>query len=462
MNIFRLLSPIKQEGTTFVAMMTVVFSNMAIGAPPEKDDPRITPTVKAVSRVLPSVVNIGTEKIISTGASPWNGSDPFEKMLRDFFNQQAGVKTLSLGSGAVIARGGLIVTNAHVVHRATKIIVRTSDGKNHLAREVASDQLNDLALLQLLDADSVNLPPIPLAKPDSLMLGETVIAVGNPFGLGNSISRGVLSATQREVSYRGKVIFSDILQTDAAINPGNSGGPLINIKGEMIGINTAIFEAADGIGFAVPIKRVENVLAKWLIPERFRDVSLGIVPAVEDENDKVTFKIQTVFPESPAWDAGLRAGNIITAVNGAPPKNVLAVGETLWRLDSGDKVALDVAERGRVVLKVRAIKVLDGEKLARNRLGLGLHILTPKLAVAMGYPFHGGLVVSKVLFPSDTIKRGDVLVRVNGNPVYDFKSLRRALANKRNGDRVTLFFVILEQQGGNIAISRNIVPLTLK
>ena len=425
-------------------------------------DPRMTPTVKAVSRVLPSVVNIGTERIISTASSPWQGADPFDKLLRNFFNQQTGVKTLSLGSGAVIAHGGLIVTNAHVIHRATKIIVRTADGKNHLAREVASDQLNDLALLQLVDAGTANLPPIPLAEPDSLMLGETVIAVGNPFGLGNSISRGVLSAKQREVSYNGKVLFSDILQTDAAINPGNSGGPLVNINGEMIGINTAIFQSADGIGFAVPVKRVETVLARWLIPEKFRDVSLGIVPTVESENGKSIFKIQSVFPESPAWDAGIRPNDIISAVNGHAPKNVLKIGETLWPLKAGDSVALDIKGKGRVKIKARPIKALDGEKLARNRLGLGLHALTPKLAKALGYPFHGGLVVSNVLFPTNAIKRGDVLIRIDGNPVPDFKSLRRALANRRNGDMVTLFFVTPEQRGANMVIFRNLVSLALK
>lgn len=465
------MSPLARQmaiSTVAALLASGTLARISAEAAPEKraaatsPDARMTPTVKAVSRVLPSVVNIGTERIIASGASPWQGADPFEKLLRNFFAQQPRVKTLSLGSGAIIAKGGLIVTNAHVVHKAMKILVRTSDGKTHLAQEVASDPLNDIALLRLADTRSADIPPIPLAKPDSLLLGETVIAVGNPYGLGNSISRGVLSATGREVSYNGKVLFSDILQTDAAINPGNSGGPLININGEMIGINTAIFQQADGIGFAIPVRRVEELLAKWMIPERFQDVSLGFVPAENAENGKMTFVIASVFPESPAWKAGLRKGDVIKAVDGAPPRRLIAISDKLWRMKVGDAITLDIAKKGRVSIRTKAIRHLDGKELAKNRLGLGTQILTPKLARALGYPFHGGLIVDEVLSEHPNIRRGDVLVRVDNTPIYDYKCLRRALEGKRNGHTVNAFLITLEERGGSLLLSRKIVPIVLK
>jgi serine protease Do len=452
---------------TITAMAAALAPPIALSAPADtngklKNDPRMTPTVKAVSRVLPSVVNIGTERIISAGFSPWQGADPFEKLFRNFFRQQPGVKTLSLGSGAIVAKGGLIVTNAHVVHKATKILVRTSDGKTHLAKEVASDPLNDIALLRLTDANSANLPPIPLAEPGSLLLGETVVAVGNPYGLGNSISRGVLSATGREVSYNGKVLFSDILQTDAAINPGNSGGPLININGEMIGINTAIFQQADGIGFAIPIKRLESILARWMIPERFRNVSLGIIPAETGGNGKIKLEIASVFPDSPAWNAGVRKGDVVLAIDGEKSPSLMKTSDRLWRMKAGNSITLDIKDKGRITVKAREIKALDGKELARNRLALGTQLLTQKLARALEYPFHGGLVVDEILFKNPHIRRGDILVRIDNIPIYDYTCLRRALENKRNGHVVNAFFISLKKQGGKLLISRKVVPITLR
>ena len=258
------------------------------------------------------------------------------------------------------------------------------------------------------------------------------------------------------------MLFSDILQTDAAINPGNSGGPLININGEMIGINTAIFQQADGIGFAIPIKRLESILARWMIPERFRNVSLGIIPAETGENGKIKLEIASVFPDSPAWNAGVRKGDVVLAIDGEKSPSLMKTSDRLWRMKAGNSITLDIKDKGRITVKAREIKALDGKELARNRLALGTQLLTQKLARALEYPFHGGLVVDEILFKNPHIRRGDILVRIDNIPIYDYTCLRRALENKRNGHVVNAFFISLKKQGGKLLISRKVVPITLR
>ena len=429
----------------------------------ENNDPRITPTVKAVAKAMPSVVNIGTERIVSLAYSPWGANDPFEELFRNFYTEQIGRKETSLGSGALISPDGLIVTNSHVVHRATRIIVTTSDGKQYLAKEIAGDTINDIALLQLTGiADGTKFVPISFAPPDALILGEPVIAVGNPYGLGNSISRGVLSAKGRKISFNRKIIFSDILQTDAAINPGNSGGPLININGQMIGINTAIYGEASGIGFAIPLKRIEQLLAIWMIPERFRDVSLGIIPCEKIINNQVVFSLREVIKDSPAWNAGLREGDVISKLNGQHPDSLIGISKILWKINSGDKISIDIPRKGTVVLTAATIENLDGESVAAKRLELGLQKLTHKLAVALNYPFQGGLLVNEITSGNTNIQRGDVLVRIDNTPIYDFPDIRRALNDKHYGDEINALFISVTHKNGHTFISKRNVVMSIK
>lgn len=426
-------------------------------------DPRITPTVKAVSKVLPSVVNLGTERIVTYAYSPWGQNDPFEGMFKDFFAGQQGRKETSLGSGAIINEEGFIVTNAHVVHKATKILVTTYDGKQYLAQEIASDSLNDIALLKLSNySGKPKLIPIQFAEPDQLLLGETVIAVGNPYGLGSSITKGILSAEGRKVTYGGKVIFSDILQTDAPINPGNSGGPLVNINARMIGVNTAIYAQADGIGFAIPLKRIESILAEWLIPERFSDVSLGIIPGENNDNGKLKFILKEVIAGSPAWEAGLRTGDEIFTFNGKKIKQLINVSNELWKFKNGDSLTLGLKDNKTVSLKVKAVKVTDGKKLAEQKLGLGIQQLTKKLAITLGYPFHGGMIVDNVSKDNHAIRRGDVIVRIGDVPIYDFKDIHRALAGKFYGDKVDALIIFFSEQHGQLKIFKRNLTLEIK
>jgi serine protease Do len=283
------------------------------------DSLRLNPRVRAVAKVLPSVVNISTERVVAQSYSKYDPYDPFAELFNQFLGLQEPYKTTSsLGSGVIVEASGLVVTNEHVIRKASRIIVYLSDGSSYDAMPVAIDISNDLALLRLegLEADR-RLVAIPFARPDDLLLGEDVIAVGNPYGLGHSVSTGVLSAIGRKFTYKGKVIFDDILQTDAAINPGNSGGPLVNADGQLIGLSLAIQRDAEGIGFAIPVKRLEEILGVWLLPSRFGLNLLGIVPGTKvlPENHCQAY-IREVRLESPAGKAGLQPGMIVTAVNG--------------------------------------------------------------------------------------------------------------------------------------------------
>ncbi|MBN1864930.1 MAG: trypsin-like peptidase domain-containing protein [Victivallales bacterium] len=426
---------------------------------------RRTPVVRAVEKALPSVVNIGTERIINHYESSWGAGNPFDLMFRDFYSGQRGRgrTETSLGSGAIINKQGLIVTNAHVVRKATRIIVTTYDGRQFTAKEIAADDVNDLALLKLDDyhGDPL-LEPISVCPTDDLMLGETVIAIGNPYGLGSSISTGILSAMGRSMIYGGKVLFNDIIQTDAPINPGNSGGPLVNINADMIGLNTAIHKDAEGIGFAIPLRRVEAVLAGWLIPERFSEVSLGIIPDEKVEDGEKVFLLREVMPESPAWQAGLRPGDEIVSIDGSKPHTLLGLSNSLWHLSAGDMVKLDIKGKEKAELEVKVLELLDGRALAEQRLGLRLRELTPKLARTLGYPFHGGLIVEDAGKNSKTLRRGDVIVKIEDIPIYEFSDISRAFKGRLYGDQISALVIYEVRQHGMLQIYKRQVVLDVK
>src|SRR5258706_1719667 len=226
----------------------------AHAAPPVNEtafDAARDPVVLAVQKVVPAVVNISTERLVER-----EFNDPFEELFQQFFRQPRrpqvrGVQ--SLGSGVIVDEAGWIITNWHVVQRATKINVILADGSHYDAQYVSGDDKNDLALLRIQPKKP--LAAVEIASEGETMLGETVVAIGNPFGFDHTVTKGVISAKDRSWPPENPQ-FEDVLQTDAAINPGNSGGPLINARGQLVGINMAILSQAQGIGFAIPARRV--------------------------------------------------------------------------------------------------------------------------------------------------------------------------------------------------------------
>ncbi len=429
---------------------------------------RITPTVLAVAKVLPSVVNISTERVVTQRFPRYRRNDPFAEVFNRFFGyQEKTYKTNSLGSGVVVDSRGLIVTNNHVIQKASKIIVNLADGANYEAKPIATDEANDLALIMLVDFDrKLNLQAIDFAAPDDLLLGERVISVGNPYGLGHSVTEGVLSAKGRKVVYEGDVLFDDILQTDAAINPGNSGGPLINADGQLIGINLAIHDDAEGIGFAIPLKRIEEVLSVWLVPSCFGMNSCGFFPeTVKTPEGQILVSIKQITPDSAAQKSGLKEGEIIKSVNDIPVTHAIEVGRLLWQMKAGDPVKLQLSDNRIISFAIEAVPKLSGEELAKIKLKVELQLLNSNLAEALGLPYSRGLVVSKVgegsVLARRGVQRGDVIKQIGEVPIADFDDLGRALIDTTNQDIVQYVVDRIQSNSGHIFLHRYILDVSL-
>ena len=415
--------------------------------------------VKAIETVMPSVVNIGTERVVTRDAH----NSSYQNLFDEFLNAQKQQKTYSLGSGFIIDASGLVVTNAHVVNRATRIMVTLTDGKTCDAEVVADDPVNDIALLRIKNPPP-NLRGIPCDNTGKLYLGETVIAVGNPFGLDSSISVGTLSGKMRKFTYKGRVIFSDILQTDAIVYPGNSGGPLINIDGEVIGMNMSVYENAPGIGFAIPLFRIENVIAKWMTPERFRHLFLGIVPGQRKlENGTYETVIADLIAGSPAEEAGLRKGDVIVSFDGERISSLLTLSRRLISLKAGREITVGTASGGTFRILPRRLTYQNARENAREKLGLALAVITPELAREIPYAPDSGLVVCDILpnTPHE-VRRGDLLVKINAANINSATDLAMAMRRLHYNDEADAVFITPVTLNGKHYLAKQLVKLPVR
>ena len=304
---------------------------------PHKDDLAI---VEVVSRVMPAVVAI-------------NSYVPGSYLGRNVLVQSGS------GSGAAISEDGYIITNQHVIDDAVQIAVVTSESQSFEATVVGEDQLTDLALLKIEHAD---LPYIPLGNSDELRAGETVLAAGNPLGyLKHTVTRGIVSALQREVKAQQSQYAYTYIQTDAGINPGNSGGPLINLRGEVIGINSAKISSAEGIGLAVPINTVKRVVGDLKKEGRVRRPQMGILvqnlSAYTGDSTDLGVHIGKVAPGSPAAAAGLKAGDVIIAVGRKEVRYSAQLFDALLSYYPGDEIKLTLLREG----ERRVVTVISGD-----------------------------------------------------------------------------------------------------
>ena len=420
---------------------------------------RRTPVVVAVEKALPTVVNIGTEKLIKV-----QHADPLQQfrgqMLDEFFHQffQQQMQpeyrlSHSLGSGVIIDPLGYILTNFHVIERASKIQVTLADGRAFPAAFLAGDPVNDIALVKI--EAPAPLAAVEFATDDDTLLGETVITLGNPFGLGHSVTVGVLSAKDREARYGGKVLYKDILQTDAAVNPGSSGGPLLNLDGQLIGLNVAIYQEAQNIGFAVPIKRMRELLAQWLAPRLLKKATLGFEVAAPSGRLVVT----QVAPDRPLPRGAVAAGDEIVAVNRNPVTTLLDYERALLPLRPTHYAPIGVVHGGltnEVVAQLLALPKPDGARLAQDRLGLDLKPFAEikgsatlaRQGIAIAAVTAGGVAARAGLVP------GLIVTRINARDVATLDDVGVALEPVRAGTPVSLVLVSLrEQQGALIAQS---------
>lgn len=337
---------------------------------------RVTPAVRAVNAVAPAVVNITSTLAVRRSVHE-------ELMPFDFFFGMPGrdLRSESIGSGIIIdGRRSLVLTNAHVVNGAASISVRLLDGRTFEADVVGAEPDFDIAVLRLKGAKE--LPSVAMGDSTDLMPGESVIAIGNPFGFSHTVTTGVISALDRTIEAEDGV-FTDLIQTDAAINPGNSGGPLLNILGELVGINTAIYDRAQGIGFAIPISKARRVVDDILDQGRVSTPWLALIGQNVDPRTARYLRLPTaegllvteVFPDGPAARAGLRPGDVIRKIAGNPVSDRNKYLSLLRNHQPHAPMKLEVWRDGRE--KTFTLEPADfddntAEKLALRRWGLSV------------------------------------------------------------------------------------------
>ncbi len=422
---------------------------------------RETPIVRAVKRVAPAVVNINSEYEVRSRRSPFSGfsTDPFfDSFFKDFFDPgfERRYKRTSLGSGVIIdGKRGFILTNAHLIERTGTISVTLMDEREFKATIIGSDPDSDLAVLRVDSRE--RLPSVEMGNSDDLLIGETVIAIGNPFGFSHTVTTGVISALHRSIRTEERV-FLDFIQTDASINPGNSGGPLLNIHGDLIGINTAIYAKAQGIGFAIPIHRAIRIVQDLIRYGEVLSSWFGIV--VQDIDERISrylgssntrgVLVKAVETGSPAEKVGIQNGDVLLSVGN---QKVLSTEDYLAaakQVAVGDTISLRILRKNQekvLYLTTRSFPPELAETLGRRLLGIQVknsdrHQKTPGNA---GIP--EGVVITQIDPRSELaqigVKPGDVIRQIDEIPVRNVVDFKKAVVQYRQKPSV----VILLQRG---------------
>ena len=407
----------------------------------KRPDARVTPVVLAYRKARPAVVNISARQLVTRRVSPF-GLDPFDEVFPDLFRRRVPVR--SLGTGVVVHPDGYVVTNAHVVRRARKITVTLHDKSKLRARVISADSAKDLAVLKIEPPGGRPLPHLPMGRSDDLMVGETVIAIGNPLGYANSLTTGVISAVGRNLEFRGGVKIAGLIQTDAPINPGNSGGPLLNIHGRWIGINTAIRADAQNIGFAIPVDILAGELPGLLDFERINRVIFGAEVAQRHLESGTEVRVVSVRPATPAAKA-LQGGDRILALDGTPVRQIPDFSCGMLAVKAGQKVRLKLRRAGReitVAITLAPKPKPNGKLLAEKLFGMTLRPLTPELAKSLRLPAERGLLVVGIDADSPAADLGvnlkDILFQIGRYYVKDLDALGIILEDVKPGARVRI------------------------
>jgi len=394
---------------------------------------RRTPVVEVVEQCRDSIVNISTARVVRMRSL--GPRDIFDDIFDFRRPEQTQRRIIPVGSGAVIHRAGYIVTNAHVVAQTSNIIVTFANGSSSTADVVAVDPSHDLAVLR---TEALNpLPTIRLGHSGDLMVGETVVAIGNPLGLSHTVTTGIVSAIGRELRYSESLVYSDLIQTDAAINPGNSGGPLLNINGEMIGINTAIRGDAQNVGFAIPVDELWELLPNLLDVEKRQRMRVGLRVVGKDG------RIEEVRAGSPAATAGLRPGDRLVRVDNQPLTSAIDFYVTLAERRPGQRLGLLVERGGKTIeasVELQEAPIPDGNALAGKLFGIELAELPESVRSRYELPSYFRLVVDSVQpnSPADRvgIREGDVILRLNRIAVTKLEEVGLTLESVQPGEEV--------------------------
>lgn len=413
--------------------------------------------------VSPAVVNISTTQVVKFNRpqtrNPFGRQDPFDEFFNNFFGRMPKEqKRRSLGSGFIISPEGYILTNNHVVEKADEVTVTLLDKEEFKAKVVGTDPKTDIALIKI-DAKK-KLTYVELGDSDKLDVGEWVLAIGNPFGLGHTVTAGIVSAKGRII---GSGPYDDFIQTDASINPGNSGGPLFNLKGEVVGINTAIVQGGQGIGFATPIRLAKSVLGqlkeKGKVTRGWLGVYIQRLTPEAAENLGISGRqgalVSDVTSGSPAEKAGIRSGDVIVAFNGKEIRDEHDLPQAVASMTPGKTVDVRLLRDGKEMAIAVTIAEMEGEpakpagghELSKN-LGLTVQDITPEIAQRFEIENTKGVVVTGVEDGSPAedagFNEGDiirVILRQNKrNPVTNAAEFAK-LVMKFQSDKTILFLV---------------------
>jgi serine protease Do len=445
---------------SLVVLVPQIAHTMGARSPLWTDRPLPTPVAStaaapnwpAIAKALkPAVVNISAKRPAeaSSGPGPLGEHDPFDDFFGQFFGNRRPRPVRSLGSGFIVNPAGYIVTNNHVVDGAVEVRVKLSDGRDLPAQIAGRDSKTDLALLRI---DASGLTAIPLGDSAQLQVGEPVMAIGNPFGLEQTVTTGIVSATGRVI---GEGPYDDFIQTDASINPGNSGGPLISARGQAVGINSAIFSQSGGsvgIGFAIPINLAKSVVTQladsghvvrgWLgvaiqpiTPELARSFHLAMAAGA---------LVSSVTEGSPAAKAGVKRGDVITAFDGRTVARSEDLPRAVAETSVGRRVAIAVVRDGGPLQLEATIGRLEEREIVAaassagtGSLGLSVQSLTPAVARELGIDQARGVLVREVQDGSRAeaagLRAGDVITEVDRRPVASAGDLRRAVERHAKG-----------------------------
>jgi serine protease Do len=432
-----------------------------------------------VKRVLPAVVNISSSKMVKTSAQKMPQMDPFfRQFFGDQFNGDFGgpqqrrprsEREQSLGSGVIVSPNGYILTNNHVVDGANDVRVTLSDKREFKARVVGTDPKTDIAVLKI---DATDLPSVVIGDSDKVQTGDYALAIGNPFGLGDTVTMGIVSATGR--GNLGIEDYESFIQTDAPINPGNSGGALVNDRGELVGINTAILshgsEGNQGIGFAVPVNVARNVMDQIVKTGKVTRAYLGVMAQEVTPDLARAFHekevrgalVGDVTPDSPASKAGLEKGDIILAINGKPVNDSAQLRMNLSLMQPGTDVNVTVLRNGSerqftarlAELPTETAKLQKSDNATESAMdGVSVEDLNAKTARELQLPpSTTGVVVTEVDPSSQAaangLKQGDVIQEVNHQPVHNTAEFQRAI--RHSGDDTLL---LVNRQGNTLYLA---------
>lgn len=424
-----------------------------------------------VAKVAPAVVTVRADRVVRQTAASF-AADPF---FEQFFGPNARRtqpkprEENALGSGVIVSPDGYILTNAHVVDGASKVSVELTDRRTFVAKLVGEDQPSDLAVLKI---DANGLRNLPLGDADKVRVGDVVLAIGNPLGIGQTVTMGIISAKGRATGLSDGS-FEDFLQTDAPINQGNSGGALVDTRGELVGINSQIVSPSGGsigIGFAVPADMAGNVMQQLIKTGTVRRAKMGVtVQGVTSElakslglKDLRGALVSAVEADSPAQRAGIERGDVILTFNGEPVSDSNALRNRVASSEPGSRAAVTIARNGREEARQVVLAELPGKRAAASdgagsanggRYGMTVSPLTSDVAGQLGVRAKGGLVVEDVAPASAAsqagLRSGDVIVEVNNKPVGSLSQFQEAV--KANPDRPALLLV--NRQGGELFVA---------